>query len=96
MAVSNGITTFSAPDLTALVQDWVDGDHANLGLLFKWSGYVGTDAANGHDGYGDTYLSKEHTGDYIAPQLVVTYVPEPATMALFLTGGLALLRRRRA
>ena len=86
VAISSGVTTFSNANLTALVQDWLDGDHDNLGLLLKWSGVVGQ---------GDTYMTRENTNGYIAPQLVITHVPEPATVFMMAAGGLALIKRRK-
>ena len=67
ITISKGLTTFTNDDLTELVQLWHNGGHDNLGLLFKWAGVVGQ---------GDTYLSKEHTGDYIAPRLVVQHISD--------------------
>ena len=77
VAVSNGLTIYNAAALTNLVQKWVSGEQPNYGLLFKWDGNVGD---------GDTYLSRENTGGYIAPQLVVSH--EPATPSI--TGQVAV------
>jgi len=81
-------TTFNDPNLTAWVQSWVDGSQANYGLLFKWAGPP--------EAVGDTYLAREHSLWQSYPtELVIDAVPEPATLALLLFGGLALLRRRK-
>ena len=62
--VSKGVTTFRSSKLTKLVQGWVDGTHANLGLLIKWSDKVGK---------GDSFLSREHKGDFIKPRLIISH-----------------------
>ena len=87
ISVDGGVTTFSSSALTASVQDWIDGDQENYGLLLKWSGAVGE---------GDTYASREHAS-LDPPQLIISSVPEPGTIALLL-GGLCFVlfaRKRR-
>ena len=79
-AYPDGVSTFSSSALTAWVQDWIDGDQENYGLLFKWSGSVSD---------GDTYVSREHAS-LDPPQLIITAVPEPGTIVLLL-GGLCLV-----
>lgn len=71
----DGVTTFSSSKLAKRVQDWIDGDQANLGLLLKWSGCVG---------YGDNYATSEHTS-LDPPQLIIgTNAPPPSTGFLFM------------
>ena len=70
---NGGVTTFSDPALTAWVQDWIDGDQDNYGLLLKWSGDVGE---------GDTFVTRENA-TLDAPQLIINgnidpYVPGDA------------------
>jgi len=84
-------TSFSDPDLTAWVQDWVDGDQANYGVIL-----IRHDLETPG---GDSFSAHEDTYDpnvYFAPRLVIDHVvPEPATLSLLLFGGLALIRRRK-
>ena len=84
-----GQTTWSDGDLTALVQDWVDGDQANYGIILKMSGTTPG---------GDSFSSHEDTwADGHAPQLIITHeVPEPISGVLLVSGlVLAITRRRR-
>jgi hypothetical protein len=83
--LAGGITTFSDADLTALVQAWVDGGHENLGIVLKYPG----DPASGTTAVGDTFMTRENTQGYIAPELVISYaapasvpVPEAATLTI--------------
>jgi hypothetical protein len=75
-------------DVTPAVVGWLNGSLANNGLLivpkFQDSVTNKTTYQFGAAGNGD-----------IAPQLEITYTPEPATMGLLSIGGLALLRRKR-
>ena len=82
--------TFSSDDLTygtnllQAVKDMVDGTTPNYGwLLSRESG----------GNYSDFYSREHSTGQ--APRMIITYVPEPATIWL-LTLGFGLLYRRRA
>ena len=86
---TTGLTTFNNAALTTVVQDWVDGDRTNLGLVFKWQGEpaaIGT--------VGDNFASREHAGSYIDPQLAIT-IPEPATLGMVAAMGGALLFIRK-
>ena len=72
-----GQTTFSDPDLTAWVQDWVSGSQSNYGLILK----MHDDGTPG----GDSFSSREDTWSYgHAPQLVIQHVP--ASVFTTLTG----------
>lgn len=62
------LSSFAAPGLTDLVQEWVAGDHPNLGLLLKWAGSPAFD--------GDEFASREDTTDP-APRLVVYHSAAP-------------------
>jgi hypothetical protein len=90
-AATNGDSIFSSADLTAWVQSWANGTVANNGLILKLSG------PNPETGTrGDSFSSRQETSYGHAPQLVITQVPEPATLALLAGGLLSLVRRRRA
>ena len=62
-----GVTTFYSSELTDWVQDWIDGDQENYGILLKWAGAVSE---------GDTFATREHeTLD--APQLIINGNVDP-------------------
>ena len=44
---------------------------------------------------GAQFRSNEWSDVSVRPQLVIEYVPEPATIGLLVLGGAALIRRRR-
>jgi hypothetical protein len=74
-------------DVTDMVQDWQSGEMENNGLFVR-SHYNTWE-------YFYCYAS-DYTDDVsLRPQLVVDYVPEPATMTLLLVGLVPLLRKRR-
>lgn len=70
-------------DVTGAVQEWVDGTAPNYGFAFftntAWTGMI--------------FHSAEYADSSLRPQLVVDYVPEPATVLLIALGSV-LLRRR--
>ena len=70
----DGVTTFSSSKLARRVQEWIDGDQANLGLLLKWSGCVGN---------GDTFATSEHTY-FDPPQLIISTNVPPSAGFLFM------------
>ena len=66
-----GVTTFSNEAFNELVENWIDGDQENYGLLLKWAG----DVAN-----GDTYITREHeTLD--PPRLIIETIPGNGLLA---------------
>lgn len=68
-----GVTTFIDADLTALVQDWVDGDRPNYGLLLLTSATLTAAPASP----GDVivrYAAHESTV-FDGPQLIVSHAP---------------------
>lgn len=88
-----GLTTFNNAALTTVVQDWVDGDRTNLGLVFKWNSPAPSNSG-GEYAVGDNFATREHTGGYIDPQLAIT-IPEPATLGMVAGMGAALLFIRK-
>ena len=69
----NGQTTWSDPDLTTWVQDWVSGSQANHGLILKMheDGSPGGDSFSSHE---DTWASGH------APQLTIDHEPSTPTL----------------
>lgn len=94
VAVNAGLTTFNNAALTTVVQDWVDGDRTNLGLVFKWNSPA-PPGTGGEYAVGDNFATREHAGSYIDPQLVVDVIPEPATLGLVGVMGAALVFIRK-
>jgi len=82
---SNPQTTFNDSDLTAWVQDWVDGDRVNYGLILKMTGTALQDVFSAND----TTFSPTTN---FAPRLIINHeaVPEPTT-AMLLLGGIGSL-----
>ncbi len=74
-------------DATNVVNNWLVGGQDNYGFRISMTGN------------GDNFLvSSDYVDDpTLRPELVldVTYTPEPATLALLMLGGVAVLRRRR-
>jgi hypothetical protein len=78
------------------VQGWVNGSVNNNGLILKLSGPNPNTPGSPYT-IGDSFSAHEDPWSYgHAPQLVITQVPEPATMTLIAAGLLSLARRRRA
>ncbi len=88
-----GVTTFNNAALTSVVQDWIDGDKANLGLVFKWNSPAPGNSG-GEYAVGDNFATREYTESAIDPQLVVT-IPEPATLGLVGVMGAAIVFIRK-
>lgn len=76
-------------DIKDLVQDWVDGDKDNYGVLLK------IDSTWGSTDSRKRLRSNEWDTATARPMLTVTYTPEPATMTLLFWGLPFALRRRR-
>ena len=67
-ASTQGATTYSHPNLTAIARQWAAGSQQNNGVFLKMSG---SDRGN-----QDTFSSRETTWDYgHAPQLIITALP---------------------
>jgi len=90
---TGALCVFNDADLIALVQDWVDGNKDNLGLMLRWADDGGVAPPAGTDMWA-TYANHENP-TLNGPQLVINHVPEPATLSLLVLGGLALIRRRK-
>jgi hypothetical protein len=83
-----GFYAWSSPALIADVQMWLDQPGANFGWLLRGNEDISMTSKR-----FDTHENLEPT---FRPVLAITYVPEPATAGLLATGGIAMLRRRRA
>lgn len=84
------------PNVTAIVQAWVNGT-ANDGLIVcsDETSYQRHAMRTRDYGYPDNGLDRP-TPSVFAPQLVIDYtVPEPMTMSLLALGGLGLLAKKR-
>jgi hypothetical protein len=79
-------------DVTAIVQDWVDGGAGNFGFLFDMSATV-NNGMGFADSIGDTH--QDGTTATNMMNLNITTTPEPGSLALLGLGGLAMIRRRR-
>ena len=79
------IGSFVEIDITNMVGLWYDGTLTNHGVHMR-----GSSQAAGY------YRSSEYATVAERPELVVEYVPEPATIGLLVLGGAALISRRRA
>ena len=97
MEVVRGVCTFSDPALTAWVQDWIDGDQENLGLVMRYHSAPGSEARPGvagdYDEYFGDFLTKEYVQanpgtDVLAPQLIITTDDEEEEPPVELEGDL--------
>ncbi len=71
-------------DLLQLVKDMVDGTEDNYGFTVQATGTT-----------GPYFRTSEYTDDpSTQPKMVITYVPEPATVGLVVLGALGLIKRR--
>mgnify|MGYP001243387567 CR=1 FL=1 len=77
-------------DATDMVQFWSDGN-LNAGLSIQVVGSL-TGSSGSFSFWG---REKELTHPGLAPVLEVTYVPEPASLAMIAVGAAVLARRRR-
>lgn len=72
-------------DVTDVVKDWLDGTSTNNGLLI---------VPSNEDSNWTNFFFATVGDTNNAPQLEITYVPEPATMGLLALGGLVFFSRR--
>ncbi|MCD4825183.1 MAG: DNRLRE domain-containing protein [Phycisphaerae bacterium] len=77
---------YQASVSASTVQAWVDDNSNNAGFILIATG-TGSDYVR--------FRSKDYSSGAVSPELVVDYVPEPATMSLLLLGLPLALRRRR-
>lgn len=98
----NGANFGMQPVITDIVQSWVNGTNPNYGILIMTDEGVFHRHAMRAREYGISVGNGSNTGPcpdgipgVFAPQLVITYTPEPATLSLLALGGLAALSRRR-
>jgi hypothetical protein len=89
---SNALVQWSSDALTSEIQGWVDNPSSDNGLVLVNANSTGAQSFLGFWGPAGA----ANSGNGLAPDLIVTYVPEPATFALLgMTGTGLLLRRRR-
>ena len=74
-------------DVTSDVQGWYNGSFSNFGWLLQATTFT--------SGQYTRYGTREQAGSDNDPQLIITYVPEPSSVVLLLS-GFALLWYRRA
>jgi hypothetical protein len=82
-----GEYTWTSAQLAADVQAWLDDPGANYGWVL-----IGDESTGGTSKRFD---SRENPNPDYRPRLEISYVPEPATAALLMSGAGAALRRRK-
>lgn len=93
--VPNSTDAWMTWDVTGLVREWVDGTHANLGLIVKDASEIEGNPGVGAVSYLARFRSRDYSDAGLRPYLEV--VPEPATIAMVGLGTVAVTvsRRRR-
>jgi hypothetical protein len=81
--VISGINQTVSFDITALVKDWLDGALANNGLILEGDQPVGSSP-------NWVYAVFSSSAGSVAPALVITPVPEPASLSLALAATAVL------
>jgi hypothetical protein len=89
MAPATGFATWSAQQLIADVQSWLDEPGANFGWIL-----IGDESG---PSTSMRFESREHSDPGLHPLLTIEYIPVPAPSACgMLVGGFLLSRRRRS
>lgn len=78
-------------DITATVEDWrVNNLTKHYGLAIQSTEFGSNGTSFSRTG---KFFNSSNAGSNV-PELVVTQIPEPASLALVVLGGVTLLRRR--